>query len=119
MTTTQPCSECGTLFSCGCGVGACWCYDYPAILPVDFARGCRCAQCLAKAIGRKIGERLAGLPVGEALELARQQPPTGRLLDHIDYTLEKGNYVYSRWYLLKRGTCCGNGCRNCPYRAGL
>jgi hypothetical protein len=21
----------------------------------------------------------------------------------------------SREYLLHRGTCCGNGCRNCPY----
>jgi len=28
---------------------------------------------------------------------------------------EKGNTVFTSYYLRKRGKCCGNGCRNCPY----
>ena len=115
MTSSLSCSECGAPFSCGCAPSTCWCNDYPAIMPVDFARNCRCPQCLAKAIGALLTERLAGLPVVEALQLAQQQSPAARLIEHIDYTREQGFFVYSRWFLLKRGTCCGHGCRNCPY----
>lgn len=28
---------------------------------------------------------------------------------------EKGNTVFTSYYLRKRGKCCGNGCKNCPY----
>lgn len=28
---------------------------------------------------------------------------------------EKGNTVFTSYYLRKRGKCCGSGCRNCPY----
>ncbi|MHB8576287.1 MAG: DUF5522 domain-containing protein [Dehalococcoidia bacterium] len=27
-----------------------------------------------------------------------------------------GLMVATRAFLLRRGYCCGNGCRNCPYR---
>jgi hypothetical protein len=33
----------------------------------------------------------------------------------IDYYLEKGKIVYTERYLKKRGTCCGNICRHCPF----
>ena len=29
---------------------------------------------------------------------------------------EDGLFVATREFLLRRGHCCGNGCRNCPYR---
>jgi len=32
-----------------------------------------------------------------------------------DYEIEGENYVFTKKYLLKRGYCCGSGCRNCPY----
>lgn len=36
----------------------------------------------------------------------------------MDYTLdESGRFVLSASFLLKRGTCCSNGCRNCPFPA--
>ena len=37
------------------------------------------------------------------------------LIENLDYTIEGGRWVLSRWYLLKRGECCGNACRHCPY----
>jgi hypothetical protein len=38
------------------------------------------------------------------------------LKEGVDYTIDQdGNFVLSRLYLLKRGSCCGNICRNCPY----
>jgi hypothetical protein len=117
MKSTQPCSECGTPFACGCAAGTCWCDEYPAVLPPDFSKKCLCPSCLAKAIGRHIQGRLDVLSFEEALTLAKQKTPSNRLLEHIDYTVKGGNYVFTRWYLLKQGKCCGNGCRNCPYPA--
>ena len=32
-----------------------------------------------------------------------------------DYYVEKGNLIMTEAYLKKRGTCCGSGCRNCPF----
>lgn len=32
-----------------------------------------------------------------------------------DYYLENGRCVFTAAYLARRGWCCGNGCRHCPY----
>jgi len=32
-----------------------------------------------------------------------------------DYYFEDGLMVLTDEYLRKRGYCCGNGCRHCPY----
>jgi len=41
--------------------------------------------------------------------------PETKLTEGIDYTIENGLFVFTSLYLTKRGYCCGNGCRNCPY----
>ena len=33
-----------------------------------------------------------------------------------DFYMENGLFVFTAQYHLKRGNCCGNGCRHCPYR---
>lgn len=34
----------------------------------------------------------------------------------VDYYFnEEGLLVFTKVYHLKRGTCCGNGCKHCPY----
>lgn len=46
--------------------------------------------------------------------MARRSRP--RLVLGQDYVLdERGRAVFSREYLLSMGSCCGNGCLNCPY----
>lgn len=38
------------------------------------------------------------------------------LIEKEDYYInENGLLVFTEKYLLHRGTCCGNGCRHCPY----
>jgi hypothetical protein len=32
-----------------------------------------------------------------------------------DFYFEGPNLVFTAAYHLKRGTCCGSGCRHCPY----
>lgn len=75
---------------------------------------CLCPTCLAKAVAARIGDLLSGLGHEDALALAAQHAG-GRVIEHIDYTVENGDAVFTSWFLLKQGTCCGNGCRNCPY----
>jgi len=36
-------------------------------------------------------------------------------LDPEDFYLENGLLVFTAAYHLKRGYCCGSGCRHCPY----
>ena len=33
----------------------------------------------------------------------------------VDYYLENGRWVFTAFYLRKRGYCCESGCRHCPY----
>lgn len=40
-----------------------------------------------------------------------------RVIEGRDYYLENGFYVFTAEFLLRRGYCCGNGCRHCPYNA--
>ncbi|MCA0236096.1 MAG: DUF5522 domain-containing protein [Bacteroidetes bacterium] len=37
------------------------------------------------------------------------------LQEGVDYYIDKGRWVFTAHYLLKRGECCGSGCRHCPY----
>jgi hypothetical protein len=44
------------------------------------------------------------------------EPVPGPLVEGRDYTVDAmGRWVFTRSYLLRRGRCCGSGCRNCPY----
>ena len=38
-----------------------------------------------------------------------------KFVEGIDYYFENGFMVLTAQFLLKRGYCCGNGCRHCPY----
>lgn len=49
---------------------------------------------------------------------SQQQQPAGkpaRTTARPDYYFESGLLVYTAAYHLKRGHCCGSGCRHCPY----
>ncbi|MEB3300294.1 MAG: DUF5522 domain-containing protein [Candidatus Sericytochromatia bacterium] len=37
------------------------------------------------------------------------------MVEGVDYVLESGLMVFTAGYLLRRGYCCRNGCRNCPW----
>jgi hypothetical protein len=38
-----------------------------------------------------------------------------KFTEDIDYYFENGLMILTAHFLLKRGYCCRNGCRNCPY----
>lgn len=40
-----------------------------------------------------------------------------KLTENIDYYLDElGRMVFTETYHLKRGYCCGNDCKHCPWR---
>jgi hypothetical protein len=39
----------------------------------------------------------------------------GQKLSPSDFYIESGKYVFTDVFHLKRGYCCGNMCRHCPY----
>ncbi|MGB0065803.1 MAG: DUF5522 domain-containing protein [Terracidiphilus sp.] len=45
--------------------------------------------------------------------------PAPRKLDPEDYYFEGQLMVFTAAYHLKRGSCCGSGCRHCPYGNAL
>jgi len=46
-----------------------------------------------------------------AEDIANRSAPLGPE----DFYIENGLMVFTAAYHLKRGTCCGSGCRHCPY----
>jgi len=47
---------------------------------------------------------------------SRPAPSATQKLDPEDYYFDGQYMVFTAAFLLKRGTCCGSGCRHCPYR---
>ena len=109
-------SRCGDGFGCGSSHPDfnCWCSVLPAIpLPLK-EEECVCPACLKLAVKSEIDTFVAAYQEGKtentAVRYARAE-----LIEEIDYYIEKGKWVFTSWYHLKRGTCCGSGCRHCPY----
>lgn len=74
---------------------------------------CFCPACLRDEIsGRQSnrGNNATGEPT--VMDDVSVIPP---LMDGVDYYREGPAIVFTATYLLRRGYCCGNGCRHCPY----
>jgi hypothetical protein len=46
------------------------------------------------------------------------QARRGELIEGEDYYREGATLVFTAGYHLRRGSCCGSGCRHCPFGAG-
>lgn len=112
----NKCPKCGESVSCGVDKpGACWCAEYPSILPVGKdAKDCFCSNCLKEEIigfvDQYVSEIKAGTRINDTAKYA-----DGSLMEGVDYYMENGLFVLTEWFHLKRGRCCGSGCRHCPY----
>jgi hypothetical protein len=55
----------------------------------------------------------ASAPIGAVVRDAAMSPNLP--LQSGDCYREGSHWVFTRQYHLRRGYCCGNGCRHCPY----
>ena len=84
--------------------------NYPTIMPIgDNQQGCLCETCLSKIIQEKIIQTLNSLNLQESISVAKNYQNYEKLIEGIDYFVEHGRYVFTKWYHLKRGICCRNG----------
>lgn len=114
----KTCSVCQNTFGCGnpSETVRCWCNDLPPIFNLDNITDCLCPKCLKHATIKKIDDYVNTItPENSCSNIAKDLPKTTQLVEDIDYYLENGNYVFTKWFHLKRGSCCGNKCRHCPY----
>ena len=113
----KKCSVCYEEFGCGAGFkpGSCWCVSFPPIMPLEFDQDCRCPACLSKSIDSQIGELINKNGVDRMLTLAEPYRNQSELVKDVDFRVVNDLYVFSKWYHIKRGECCGNDCQNCPY----
>jgi len=110
------CFKCSTPFECGLCTKAmnCWCADYPRIEKIKKGEDCFCPECLKEEIAVKIKEFVDDFRSGKIKNTAPKFQ-NKHLVQELDYYLEDGKYVFTEWFLLKRGYCCDNQCRHCPY----
>lgn len=45
----------------------------------------------------------------------KQDNQSARRQEKDFYIDKQGNVVFTKSFLLKRGFCCNNGCKHCPY----
>lgn len=109
----KHCSSCNASLQCTVSQD-CWCASYPALLPIDESAGCLCPDCLKIQLVSRIEEIVQEIKRGKRKNDVAQYA-TRQLIEGIDYYVEKGMWVFTEWYHLKRGSCCGSGCRHCPY----
>jgi len=106
----ERCPLCGGVNDCQlCTIsaykGSCWCMNAQipdellATVPAESRnRACICRGCVERFHQtNKITNAEAKIRPG-------------------DYYFDKGLMVLTATYLARRGYCCGNGCRHCPYR---
>ena len=118
----KSCNRCQTSFECsGCTSSACWCMNYPVIFncasvdATNSAEDCVCPQCLTHKTQAHITQTI-DLQVVHSTSPPKALACKGLpLIEGLDYTIENGLWIFTRWYFLKQGKCCGNACRNCPY----
>lgn len=79
---------------------------------MQLAPTCLCGRCLS-AVARHAA---SGLPAEVAVERTRAEALASAPAGEPDFYLdEQGRTVFTAAYHLKRGHCCENGCRHCPY----
>lgn len=112
----ENCSNCNKPFNCEIEKGrACWCSAFPPILQINPTKGCLCKDCLSIAIQNATKQYVAEVQAGQRENEAYKYHNPREIVENVDYYMENGLFVMSGWFHLKRGYCCGNACRHCPY----
>ena len=112
----KKCSNCGESFTCGSNRvdENCWCAQLPPVpLVANKSQDCFCPKCLRGAIPKlECASSAEGVfPAAIESDLAS----SNSLVEGEDYYLEGEALVFTALYHLRRGYCCENNCRHCPY----
>ena len=117
--TTTHCVKCGVDMACGADsdTPSCWCKGFPRLPSEAGGEGsqCLCPKCLGFVLNRSVERGIEEKGVSAMVVLASENginsvSDTVRgkpgLVEHVDFQIENGKYVFSSWYHLKRGFFC-------------
>ena len=114
------CLHCQQPFNCGASnnTTSCWCMQLPYVLRVEETQACLCSSCLKQKVMAACQVLLSQHTVIELKKNMRHYYPHDNTaqVEGIDYYIENGLWVFTAWHHLRRGSCCKNGCRHCPYQ---
>ena len=106
---TSRCPLCGDANECqlctpNAYKGPCWCarVEIPEALLAQVPADSRNKTCICRECAMRFHRTKAD-------GVAAQKPRPG------DFYFESGLVVFTAEYHLRRGYCCGNNCRHCPY----
>lgn len=125
LSRDQQCPMCGGDNRCRLAKGhlykgLCWCEEIivpsqilRALAADHFEPACLCRSCL-ETVARLSHELDDNAAVASK---AQERPENSRSAGHEEdyYFEENGKLVFTATYHLRRGNCCGNGCRHCPF----
>jgi hypothetical protein len=114
------CKRCNAIVQCFVNdVASCWCNNYPPILHIEDEQdsACLCKACLHKEAVEVVLKIENSFTAEKALNAnwVKELVYNNKPIEGIDYYIENGYFVFKKWFHLKRGYCCGNGCRHCAY----
>jgi hypothetical protein len=81
------------------------------------ATECYCNVCLREKITVQANQMMDCISIDDALqpnEINALGVPK-HLIQGIDYYCDGPYFVFTKWYHLRKGYCCSNGCKHCPY----
>jgi hypothetical protein len=122
------CPVCGLSNDCrlanGCAYkGPCWCEGValaPAMLrhlrEISPTAACLCRSCLTGLALREHSDEPIDVVVAHVR--AESAARAGENAEQV-YLNETGHMVFTAVFHQRRGHCCGNGCRHCPYPTTL
>jgi len=99
--------------------GPCWCDEI--IVPGQIVRAlaaerlepaCLCRFCLETVA--RLAQELDS-PAAILSKIRDELENSALVGDEEDFYTEDGMVVFTAAYHLRRGTCCSNGCRHCPF----
>lgn len=118
LSMRKTCPQCQSEFECTAEASTgCWCMIYPALLSSENAKACLCSDCLKAQLLPKVKEIIQEIIDGNRPNdiSSLYHTDSKKLINGIDFYREGGYMVLTEWFHLKRGFCCGNKCRHCPY----
>lgn len=104
-TANKKCSRCKLPIHCQAdNISACDCYQVTISEDtVDYLKetkyNCLCNNCLEEV----------------DILVQKAHASSAKMTEGVHYYIENGNLVFTELNHIKRGYCCGSGCRHCAY----
>lgn len=109
------CLACGEHFECTISEH-CWCTRMPNLLSVEKEDDCYCPSCFSSRLKKYFESNPEKAQPYFEKKSKKAEEKVLHCEEGVDYYINSdGNWVFTSFYHLKKGYCCLNECKHCPY----